>query len=147
MKTVAPLNTPPFADGLRGPTAGHESRVVEFPAGIPGFETCRRFVLITSPELAPLSCLQALDPPEASFLAVDPTLLDAGYDLTLREFERARLGAGDEPLLWLAIVTVADNAATANLRAPVVINPRRMLGCQFIRDENEYPVHFPLGRV
>lgn len=121
--------------------------VLEFPSGIPGFETCHRFVLVASPELAPLACLRALDPPEASFLVVDPRLLEPGYDLTLREFERARLGASDEPLLWLAIVTIADGEASANLRAPIVINPRRMTGCQFIRDEVEYPVRYSLGRV
>jgi flagellar assembly factor FliW len=146
MKAVAPLATPHPAERV-GSAMGQESMVVEFPAGIPGFESCRRFVLITSPDLAPLSCLQALDPPEASFLAIDPTLLDAGYDRTLREFERSRLGANGEPMLWLAIVTVADGAATANLRAPVVINPQRMLGTQFIRDESQYPLHFPIGRV
>lgn len=122
-----------------------QQAVIEFPAGIPGFEMCRRFMLVAPPELAPLSCLRALDPPEASFLVVDPRLLDPKYDLALREFERMRLGAGSEPLLWLAIVTVDQDGATVNLRAPVVINPRRMLGCQFIRDDHDYPVHFPLG--
>ncbi len=129
-----------------GAAAG-EPLIVEFPAGIPGFETCHRFVLVSSPELAPLACLQAVDPPAASFLTVDPRLLEPGYDLTLREFERARLGAGDEPLLWLAIVTITNGEATANLRAPIVINPRRMTGCQFIRDEVEYPVRYSLGRA
>ena len=130
-----------------GPAASQDPLVVDFPSGIPGFEMCRRFVLITSPDLAPLTCLQSLDPPEPSFLAVSPTLLDPGYDLTLREFERTRLGGADEPLVWLAVVTIANGEATANLRAPIVVNPRRMIGCQFIRDEVEYPVHFPLGRV
>lgn len=124
-----------------------EPLVVDFPSGIPGFETCHRFVLVSSPELAPMACLRALDPPEASFLTVDPRLLDPSYDLTLREFERARIGAGDEPLLWLAIVTVTDGEASANLRAPIVINPGRMTGCQFIRDEADYPVRYPLGRA
>lgn len=119
--------------------------VVEFPAGIPGFESCRRFVLIASPDLAPLGCLQALDPPEPSFLTIDPRRLDPDYDCTLREFERARLGAGDEPLVWLVIVTVSGRNATANLRAPVVINPRRMVGCQCIRDDSDYAVQFPIG--
>jgi flagellar assembly factor FliW len=142
MKAAAPLNTPP--DPSVDP-AGQDAPVVSFPAGIPGFETCRRFVVIASPELAPLACLKALDPPEASFLTIDPRLVDRDYDLTLREFERVRLGAGDEPLVWLAIVTVTGDKATANLRAPIVINPRRMVGCQFIRDDRDYPVHFPLG--
>src|SRR4051812_36180260 len=82
--------------------------VLDFPAGIPGFETCRRFVLVASPDLAPLSCLQALDTPEPAFLAIDPRRLDPEYDLTVREFDRARLGAtSSDALVWLAIVTVA----------------------------------------
>jgi flagellar assembly factor FliW len=124
-----------------------ERLVIDFPAGIPGFESCRRFVVIASPELAPLACLRALDPPEASFLTIDPRIIDPEYDLTLREFERVRLGAGEEALLWLALVTVAGDSATVNLRAPVVINPRRMIGCQFIRDDRNYSVSHPLGKV
>ena len=147
MKAAVPSLVWPRRDPPGEPVAGQDPLVVEFPAGIPGFEMCRRFVLITSPDLAPLACLQALDPPEPSFLAVNPTLLDPGYSLTLREFERARLVGADEPLVWLALVTITNGEATANLRAPIVINPRRMIGCQFIRDEVEYPVHFPLGRV
>jgi flagellar assembly factor FliW len=144
--TVAASLTPGGA--IPGGTAVPTGRlVIDFPSGIPGFESCRRFVVIASPELAPLACLRALDPPEASFLAIDPRIIDPEYDLTLREFERVRLGAGDEPLLWLALVTVAGDSATVNLRAPVVINPRRMLGCQFIRDDRDYSVSHPLGRV
>ncbi len=146
MNGADPADTSPLGPSLGGQTASQEL-VVEFPSGIPGFEACRRFVLVTAPDLAPLACLSSLDPPEASFLVIAPTALDRGYDLTLRQFERARIGAGNDPLLWLAIVSVAGGVATANLRAPVVINPRRMLGCQFIRDEEKYAVSFPLGPV
>lgn len=129
----------PAAEG----SGSQEPLVVTFPAGIPGFETCRRFVLIASDDLTPLGCLKTLDPPGASFLVIDPKLLALNYDQTLREFERARIGAAaGDSLLWLAIVTVTADGASANLRAPVVINPRRMIGCQFIRDGNEYPVQF-----
>lgn len=135
-------------DTRRGLSRPADPQVVEFTSGIPGFETCRRFIVITSPDLDPLSCLKSLDPPEASFLVVDPRLLDDGYDVSLREFERVRLGAAvEDPLLWLAIVAVSDGTATVNLRAPIVINPKRMLGCQFIRDDDRYSVAFPLGKV
>jgi flagellar assembly factor FliW len=141
----APASTSSRAAASPAPVLSAQQQVIEFPAGIPGFETCRRFVLLAPADLAPLSCLRALDPPAASFLVVDPKLLDPKYDLTLREFERTRLGANNEPLLWLAIVTVDTDGASANLRAPVVINPRRMIGCQFIRDDHDYPVHFSLS--
>jgi flagellar assembly factor FliW len=120
-----------------------ESIVVEFPAGIPGFESHRRFVLIASADLSPLGCLKAVDSTDVSFLVIDPRLLFLSYDLTLNEFERARLGADrDEPLLWLAIVTITEKEATANLRAPIVINPTKMIGWQVIREHDQYPVQF-----
>ncbi len=58
----------------------------------------------------------------------------------------ARLATdGREPLLWLAIVAAnADGTATANLRAPVVINPGTMRGIQVITPESAYPVDHPL---
>lgn len=120
--------------------------VVEFPSGIPGFEAHRRFVLIASAELSPLGCLKSVDSSDVSFLVIDPRLLSFGYDITLSDVERARLGAGpDDALLWLAIVTITENDATANLRAPVVINPARMLGCQVIRENDQYPVQFVIN--
>jgi flagellar assembly factor FliW len=123
-----------------------ESIVVDFPSGIPGFESHQRFVLIASAELSPLGCLKAVDATDVSFLVIDPRLLFLSYDLTLNEFERARIGArSDEPLLWLAIVTITEREATANLRAPIVINPANMIGCQVIRENDQYPVQFVIN--
>lgn len=84
----------------------------------------------------------ALDAPQVSFLTIDPTLLDPRYHLTLREFERARIRAADEQLMWLVILTVTRRGISANLGAPIVINSRWMLGCQFIRDDSDYPIRF-----
>jgi flagellar assembly factor FliW len=138
--TVAPLKP------STAPEQSIDRLVVEFPSGIPGFESHRRFVLIASVELSPLGCLKAVDASDVSFLVLDPRLLFFNYDLTLSEFERARIGAdADEPLLWLAIVTITEKEATANLRAPVVINPSKMLGCQLIRDNDQYPVRFAIN--
>jgi flagellar assembly factor FliW len=138
--TVAPLKP------STAPEQSIDRLVVEFPSGIPGFESHRRFVLIASAELSPLGCLKAVDASDVSFLVLDPRLLFFNYDLTLSEFERARIGAdADEPLLWLAIVTITEKEATANLRAPVVINPSKMIGCQLIRDNDQYPVRFAIS--
>lgn len=105
--------------------------VVHFAHGVPGFESCRQFVLISAPELLPFTCLHGIDAPGPSFLTLDPRHIVAGYQSPLGAAERRRLEATpEEPLLWLAIVHVDDLAITANLRAPIVINPRRMLGLQ-----------------
>jgi len=128
------------------PEQSSDKLVVEFPSGIPGFESHHRFVLIASAELSPLGCLKAVDASDVSFLVLDPTLLFFNYDLTLSESERARIGAdAGEPLLWLAIVTITEKEATANLRAPIVINPSKMIGCQLIRENDQYPVRFSIN--
>jgi flagellar assembly factor FliW len=115
-----------------GGVAVDPKAVVNFPDGLPGFELCRSFVLLSSPETEPLQQLQSVDGPEASFVGIDPKLLLPTYRCELSEFDRERLGANDDSvLLWLAIVAIdADGTATANLRAPVVINPETMTGRQ-----------------
>jgi flagellar assembly factor FliW len=121
--------------------------IIDFPDGLPGFEKCRRFVLLSSPEIAPLWCLQGLDRPEPSFLAVDPTLVFPRYRRVLADADRARLGDDEaENLVWLVLVTIGDGeTAVANLRAPVVINSRKMVGAQVIHPRGAYPIDYPLA--
>lgn len=121
--------------------------VIHFPAGLPGFEQCRQFVVLSSPELAPFSCLHAIEGPPASFLVIDPRLVLSDYRCALGTAELARLGAAETTvLLWLAIVSMGDDGqACVNLRAPIVVSPERMLGYQLMPHNGLYPVRHPLG--
>jgi flagellar assembly factor FliW len=122
-----------------------QSQVVTFAEGIPGFEACRRFVLVAAEGLTPLKCLQALDEPQPSFLTADAIAMRPDYRAELKPADRLKLGAAaDDLLLWLVILTIDGHEVTANLKAPVVINPRRMLGRQVVLDEADYPVRWPL---
>ena len=124
--------------------AGDVVRVVD---GLPGFESCRRYVIVSSPELAPFTCLQGLDDPRPSFLVIDPRLVVAEYGVELSTAERRRLeAAAGDALLWLALVRIGDGAdASVNLRAPIVVNPRRMAGLQVIAADSPYALQHPLG--
>jgi len=121
--------------------------LVSFPAGLPGFEQCQRFVILSSVQAAPLQCLHAVSGPPASFLALDPRLVLPEYRCELGEGDRSRLGVSEGGhLLWLALLTVNDEgAAFANLRAPVVINPARMIGFQVIPQDTAYPLRHPVA--
>jgi flagellar assembly factor FliW len=119
--------------------------IVTIVEGIAGFEQCRRFVLVSSAAIAPFTCVQGLDTPRPSFLAIAPGLVDARYDARLTSGDRKRLDAvDDEPLLWLAFVRLMPESATANLRAPLVINPRRMIGLQLMAADSDYALDHPL---
>ena len=72
----------------------------------------------------------------------------ARVSLLLGDSDRLKLGATDDaaPLLWLALVTVdAGQGPSVNLRAPVVINPARMVGCQVMPHDSLYPLRHPLA--
>ena len=120
--------------------------VLDFPQGIPGFEACRHFVLVSSSETAPLHCLHGVGGPPVSFIGIDPRWVLPDYPCELTESDRLRLGnPGSGPLVWLALVTLGiDGSATVNLRAPVVINPERMIGCQLVPHDSPYPLRHTL---
>ena len=97
---------------------------------------------MTSDTLGPLQCLRAVEGPQASFLVIDPRRVLAEFRCELGESDRRRLMAGPEDtLLWLALVTIElDGTTTVNLRAPIVINPTRMIGHQVVPYNTLYPI-------
>ncbi len=121
--------------------------VIAFPSGLPGFESCRRFVLVSAADFAPMQLLQSVEGPAASFLVIDPRRVMPHYRSVLGQTDLMRLGATDATLLlWLSMVSFdASGSAHANLRAPVVINPERMLGFQVMPHNSLYPLRHPLA--
>ena len=141
--------TPVLHPPLRGPvTAGsvQQQHVITFPGGMPGFEACRSFVLMSTDDDTPLHYLKAVDGPDATFLVIDPRHVEPEYKCELTEVDARRLGVtGNSPLVWLALVTVGDGGTVAvNLRAPVVINPALMVGHQVIPHQGTYPIRHVL---
>jgi flagellar assembly factor FliW len=123
--------------------------VIAFDEGLPGFEASRRFVLVTSPALAPFTLIQGVDEGTPSFLALDPRLVDPDYASPLADSDLVRLRAAHKtPLLWLVLITIlADGSATANLNAPIVINPEVMRGIQLVAPDSPYLIDHPLPPV
>jgi flagellar assembly factor FliW len=122
------------------------SEAVTFPDGIPGFESCRSWVVMAAEDATPLRRLHALDGADAAFLAIDPRAVLDNYRCDLSATDRRRLGASDtDPLLWLAIVMMESTGAlTVNLRAPIVINPKTMTGQQVLPHNCLYPLRHVL---
>ena len=143
MRTAAaPVDQQPPTDDVR---EGLARNAVSFPDGIPGFEACRRFVLLSADSLAPLQRIESIEGPPAAFLGIDPRLVMEGYRCRLSDTDMRALGAdGESPLLWFAIISEAEGVLYANLRAPIVINPQRMIGRQVLPDEGLYPIRHAL---
>jgi len=125
--------------------------VLEFPAGLPGFEQVRRFLPVRLPETEPLIFLQSLDRPEICFITLPAKAVDPDYRLEMTDadaerigFKRARRTAAAPEPLCLAIVSVKEAGPTANLLAPVVINPANNRAVQAIAPGSDYSWEHPL---
>jgi len=68
-----------------------------------------------------------------------------GYRGSLSATDLRALEADAETtLLWFAIISESEGVLYANLRAPIVINPQRMVGRQVLPDDGLYPIRHPL---
>lgn len=141
---MSPQSTSAAALGVQLPGIADvdaHQEIVAFPHGLPGFAECRSFVVFAA-EAANFQWLTAVEGPPASFLTVDPRFVMPSLRYSLTPADLTRLEAtADTPLLWLAIVLVeADGTVAVNLRAPIVINPLKMLGFQIMPQSSLYPL-------
>ena len=123
-----------------------------FPAGLPGFENERHFVLIDELSQRPLVFLQSIATPDLCFNTVPVQAIDAAYQvqLTSEDLERLGLPPGRQPdtdreVACLAIICAAgDQSPTANLLGPVVVNRQTRVAVQAIREDSRYSARHPL---
>jgi flagellar assembly factor FliW len=121
-----------------------EQSVISFPAGVPGFENCKRFTLVHEAEIGkPVTTftLQSLDDPNVAFQIADPTAYGFHYELELSDAEAATLKADtiDDIAVMLVLFRRDEKAGPieANLRAPILLNTKARLGLQKIIERVE----------
>lgn len=124
-----------------------EEAVIAFPEGIPSFERHRRFALIDDAKLGPFSWLQSLHDPLVGFLVIEAGLLVTDYEFDISDPDVELLGLDDpSDALVLSILVVPENvrAMTANLQAPVIVNPQRRIAKQVILTDERFPLRHPV---
>lgn len=136
-----------------GPLEYDENTVLDFPAGLPGFENQTRFLLLELASAAPIVYLQSLNMPNLCFLAAPVDSIDARYELSITPDDLLLLGLGEQcqprpgnEVLCLAILTAPENGPlTANLLAPVVVELRSRRAVQAVRVDSRYSHQHPLA--
>ncbi len=129
--------------------------VFTFAEGVPGFERHTSFALLDDDRISPFRCLQSLDDPDLGFLVLEPSRFVEEYGFDLCDEDAARLELDEDPstssgqaaplVLTILVIPGGDvRAMTANLQAPVVLNPRRRLGKQVILAEERFPLRHPV---
>ena len=132
-----------------GPVDYEQAAALEFPVGLPGFEGLRHFVLVERTTLAPIVFLQSLDAPDVCFPTTPVQSIDPRYQLALTPEDRRQIELDEchDEILCLSILSAPENGPlTANLLAPVVVNPRTRRGIQAIRIDSRYSHQHPLAK-
>ena len=109
--------------------------IVIFPDGLFGFPDCTRFTIIDEERSYPFRMLQSLEKPSLAFVIVDPLVVWPDYHFTVtREDLKSVKAENPDDLLVYAIVTMAPKVEdiTVNLQGPLVMNPGRKLGHQYV---------------
>lgn len=117
-----------------------EDKIIDFPAGLPGFEHCRRFALLHEEGgEAHVFLLQSVDEPDVAFSVTAPERLGAHLEFSLTDAEVAslRLRAPEDAAVAVIVRKDGDEdprpATTglrANFMAPLVINTGERIGLQ-----------------
>jgi flagellar assembly factor FliW len=127
--------------------ANNGTSMIQLPYGLLGFEHVKNYVLLTRPEEDPFLRFQMVGETKRSFLVVPPHFVLADYRPDLSELDAAFLDLSDAcEAFVLNIVTLRGKGqATVNLKGPIVINRRTLIGKQIIPvNAAEYAIRHPL---
>lgn len=119
-----------------GPVCVREADRFYFPAGLYGFAEARHWALVPSGH--PAFCwMQSTVEPSLAFLLADPFAAFADYAPEVPDAELVQLGEGLAPapgrVAVFAVVTLgSDGSASANLRAPLVLDTHTRRGRQVV---------------
>jgi len=118
---------------------------LEFPSGLPGFDSRKRFVAVRFVESDPLVYLQSLEDPGLCFITMPILAVDPDYRLKVSGEDMQQLGLPGprqprigEDVLALTVVSIRETGPTANLLAPVLVNLRNRKAVQAVSQEPGY---------
>jgi len=115
-----------------------------FPQGLIGMESLHQWALIPDPDNAAVAWLQSAARGDRALAVVSPRAFFPEYRVHIgrRDLAGLHLSSGAEVYI---MTTVAGHVGklTTNLRAPLMINLDRRLGCQVITNDDR-PMRQPL---
>lgn len=123
--------------------------IIRFPDGLPGFESCREFVLARVPEHEPFAWLLNVADNSLRFAVIDPLIVRSDYDPKVSKSQLNPLGLQTpDDLMLLVIITLKPNLleSTANFVGPLFINKKKMVGRQIVIDSDKWSVQEPVIR-
>ncbi|MGI6488883.1 MAG: flagellar assembly protein FliW [Syntrophomonadaceae bacterium] len=125
-----------------------DNQIIIFPEGIPGFEDEKQFVILPLEQESPFYYLHAVTNPDLCLLLSIPFVFFPDYQMELpgSVLENLKVEEDTEELVVFVVLTVPEDfkKTTANLLAPVIINPAQKCGLQFVPGTSSYTTRHPI---
>ena len=113
----------------------------------PGMSSLTRFDLTALDESGFLFALRSLEQSGVRLFVIPPQAYFADYAPEVSASVRTALGmdADTQPVMLAVVHPAHDEPTTANLLAPIVVNPLTGAAAQVVLDGDEWPLRAPLG--
>lgn len=118
-----------------------KNEIIDFPAGLPGFEQEKAFVLLKMEDEGVYQVLQSVEQQEVAFIVTNPYLFFSNYEFEIDPQTQKLLKiVSPEDVIILSVVTLRDpfSKTTMNLQAPLVVNYNENIGKQVILNDTSY---------
>ena len=116
--------------------------VFRFPQGLIGYADCQRWVLLADAATEAVGWLQSARHPELAVAVVSPRRFVPEYKFHVTPSQLATLNLGDtDSAFVLNVVAKQGYVLTANLKAPLIFNLDRRLGCQVVVSDDHALQH------
>ena len=124
-----------------------DERILDFPWGIPGFESIKRFVMIEH-RTGPFHWLQAVDDPDVAFVVCPSEELGYRYIVPPAKAKTLDIER-NEDLLVLVLVSLdrGKNKVRPHMSAPLLMNSATRKGFQWVLEAGELKKHIELFNI
>lgn len=123
-----------------------ESATLRFPHGLLGFEEETSFAVVPVDDDGVYSWLQSANDPALAFLVTSPHYFFADYEPEVNDADLEELEVADPAdLVLLCMLTIAEDAITANLLGPLVLNTRTRVARQVVLPDGRWSTREPLS--
>lgn len=119
-----------------------EDRVISFPNGIPGFENDREYAIFSIDGDGPFYYMHAVRNPDLCLVLAVPFVFFPDYEpeLSPESLDILEMESSEQELAVFTVLTIPQNFkdTTANLLAPIIINPEKKKGVQHVPGNSRY---------
>ncbi len=125
----------------------NDDDVITLTSPLLGFGELNDYLIISNSDYFPFLWLQSVEDPNICFILIEPASFFPAYDpkLNKREFKVLGVSAIEELKIFCIVVIPDDpKKATANLRAPFLVNFNRKIAKQVVLEDDRWDIRSTL---